>query len=1405
VTALFGSGRDDETRRMDLRRLVGSYLRAYPDPQRGPGKTRDAAEAFGRLCDLMGEVVPNAFDVAHGYMVQTTTRSCSHVSQLEERSCVLEVQAFDSALAGRSVAELVQHRLDSTESVMVRCSVCNPVVPENPELRPQGAAAVVTSQMLLFPDLLVVSLTRRSDAALGAQHVPIKRSVHLQGNGDAFRLVAEVLFSPTPDHYVVVREHQGQLWLFNDSVVLQWTQVVEDEWLRRSCVRMAVYEKSTAKSLFRDPMALSLPLDVASAGLTEVAAASPAPVLSPVSLLPAPPAPEDPIWTCPMGCKYQNGHRSATDQRTVGNRNSHLRECPGRQLKKIATKFPHLSLEEQVEEVKKLMVQPDFLLRENRKWCPNPSCCGLLSTRISVHKTCGWAQNPESRPTPRASDAVEERQPLSAQPEAPTAVVEPEMNFLAAASALRAGFMPTTEDVAILRKALFNPNNRALRPAIGLLWTKCLSFTLRVMLDNSDLKEAWTLWFMLAPCTLWRQAEKENNSEWEMAMAKRMLRWMHGDFLGLWEETFVAMTTVLSCGKARGMPPNAGESADQDVDEAAVELDKMRRRVEQLVRNKRFSDAANALMAEKPAELTPENLTILRDKFPVSRGPLLPELDRSSVQRLVLDEGLVESCVHSFPKGSSGGLSGIVPESLESALRYASAYEIPLMEYLSKIVELLANGEAPVEVAPWLVGGRLVPIGVKVRPVVVSDTLARLVSKVVRASQADLFPNIFCGLQGGVGESNAIDRTIHLLREDLAIHSQKLDHAVLTVDFRNGFNEVSRASVERELLVKCPDMLPWFRWSYGGPVELVLANGERLQADEGLCQGDPLAPFLFALNMQPVLNHVKETWGDYGLSLLRAFLDDSAQAGPVPVLVEILEYLQTVEVSLRGLSVREDKCVLYVPNGGLLETLRSTYKIPPSVQVTSAGVVALGVPLGSPEFVQRFLSDIVRDVQTFHERLKTLDAPQLEMVLLRLCGGATKVSHLLRCVPPDESGPMCRLVDASSEQALLHVMGLERKEDLSEVQWRQAYLPLSMSGFGITPTETIKEAAYLASFCSVGPTAEASQSSLSAALSHSLQSATQTFNLLVAYADKVSSVAKLCTRASEKGSLQRDLTRRIHRHEYDSMMRDSSLTKVDWGRIKDQTRAGSSGWMNAVYIGRNLVIADVGFRLLLQRHLGCSFLPANAKTLCARNSPSAASQRVACRAVQDARLYHATDLCRSAFTHRHNTVANALKRLLRWSGKQCLSEVQCIPGSTDVPADLYVCEGPNGVPLAVDVTVVSPVCDMASSALTLTSKAGAYLARAETKKMRKYESHFKSINGSIRFLPFVMSSFGGAWSGQASEMVNFISRSLSSKLLMPLQSAHAMVTNQVSASLMHFVSLKLTHALASHEQQHAVD
>ncbi len=251
---------------------------------------------------------------------------------------------------------------------------------------------------------------------------------------------------------------------------------------------------------------------------------------------------------------------------------------------------------------------------------------------------------------------------------------------------------------------------------------------------------------------------------------------------------------------------------------------------------------------------------------------MFEHVDMSTAQRIKVESSAVEASLQSFPRGSSAGLSGIWPELLLLARRYSTTTGIPILEPLSVLVESLVNGEAPREVAPWIIGGRLIPIGEKARPVVVSEVLGRLTSKLALSSQSGLFPDIFRGLQGGVGESCAADRTIHMLFEDLASHSQKLDWGVLVVDFRNGFNEANRMTIADELSDKCSAMLPWFRWSYGSPVELVQSNGDRIQGSKGVGQGDPASPFLFSVNLQPVLDYVLETWHEQGLSIVRAFL-----------------------------------------------------------------------------------------------------------------------------------------------------------------------------------------------------------------------------------------------------------------------------------------------------------------------------------------------------------------------------------------------------------------------------------------------------------------------------------------------------------------------------------------------------
>jgi hypothetical protein len=601
-------------------------------------------------------------------------------------------------------------------------------------------------------------------------------------------------------------------------------------------------------------------------------------------------------------------------------------------------------------------------------------------------------------------------------------------------------------------------------------------------------------------------------------------------------------------------------------------------------------------------------------------------------------------------------------------------------------------------------------------------------------------------------------------------------------------------------------MLPFFRWSYGRPIELVLKNYERVQGSKGVCQGDPLAPFLFALNLQPVLNHVKNTWGEQGLTVIRAFLDDGIFAGPVPVVLEILEFLQSDEVRMRGLVLRLDKCVLHIPSAGLPDLARRDYNLPSPLQLSTEGIVVLGVPVGSALFVEHFLESIVANVARFHDRVAALRAPQLALVLMRLCGGATKVSHLLRCMPPDQTAVMCRAVDASADQELLRIMGLSSKGDLTEIQWQQAHLPLSMSGLGVPRTSSIKEAAFLASFITVSPSIDSAsqRTRFSASLSNSLQSATQNFNLLVADKDKLSVDAVLAGTVQAKGSLQSELMGRIHRHSFDGMMRSATLLRKDVGRIKDQTRAGSSGWMNAVFAGQNLVIADEGFQLLLRRHLGHRFVADGLVTKCSRSGLSVASQRVPCKATQDPFMHHATDLCKSGFIHRHNAVANDLKHLCTMAGIQSQSEVQCIPGSLDVPADLYIHHGPDGTPVAIDMAVGSPVCDSATQSMTTMSKAGAFLKWKEQQKAWKYKTHFASMKGTIRYVPFVMSTFGGV-AEQASTIVGFVSRSLAERWKLPLQVAHTLVSQRISASIMKFVSLSLSHAVVSHREQHRLD
>jgi hypothetical protein len=488
---------------------------------------------------------------------------------------------------------------------------------------------------------------------------------------------------------------------------------------------------------------------------------------------------------------------------------------------------------------------------------------------------------------------------------------------------------------------------------------------------------------------------------------------------------------------------------------------------------------------------------------------------------------------------------------------------------------------------------------------------------------------------------------------------------------------------------------------------------------------------------------------------------------------------------------------MYIPSAGVSPTIRQDYSIPDDLQISCDGVVVLGAPVGSNAFVDQFLNGFAAKVELFHERVTELESPQLVHTLLRLCSGVTKVSQLMRCVPPEMMGTFCATVDESMDRQVIKTMQLGNREALSKVQWAQVHLPLSMSGLGLPLSSRIKEAAFLASVLSVSRQPELLQSNCNVVQSASVRSALQTYNSLVAASDRLD-YATLMQQEPTRVS-QRELTARIHRHDFDGLMRDASLQEKDWARIKEQARSGSSAWMTPTFVKGRLAIPEQCYGLLLKRHVGFQFLAEGDVTLCSRAVLPAAAERRPCKERQDRCLHHASDVCPAIFTHRHNSLAEAVKTLCKAAGISYMAEVACIPGSTDVPADIYIHQGPSGTPLAVDVSVVSPLAISRVGAFV--TKPGRCTSVKEAEKLARYKEHFDQLQGSIRFLPFVMSTFGSM--GEKAELLmSFIGNKLSQRWVTSFQFAVNFARVRLSAAVMKFVAMNLSHALEAHCAQH---
>ena len=122
----------------------------------------------------------------------------------------------------------------------------------------------------------------------------------------------------------------------------------------------------------------------------------------------------------------------------------------------------------------------------------------------------------------------------------------------------------------------------------------------------------------------------------------------------------------------------------------------------------------------------------------------------------------------------------------------------------------------------------------------------------------------------------------------------------------------------------------------------------------------------------------------------------------------------------------------------------------------------LGAPVGYEQFTKTKLEEKLKQVEDITGALPLLQNPQIEFLLLTSCLGLRKFMFFLRCTPTFTFDDLLSRFDSITREGLSRILG----HPLTDLQWRQAKLPISMSGVGLQGAEDMAAVAFATSYIS---------------------------------------------------------------------------------------------------------------------------------------------------------------------------------------------------------------------------------------------------------------------------------------------------------------------------------------------------